>query len=30
LRCLLTQGSQDAHASGLLDRRGVLEVLGVS
>lgn len=28
LRCLLTQQSQDAYASGLLDRRGLLAVLG--
>ena len=28
LRCLLTQDSQDAYASGLLDRRSVLEILG--
>ena len=27
LRCLLTQESQDAYASGLLDRRGLLDVL---
>lgn len=27
LRCLLTQDSQDAYASGLLDRRGLLEIL---
>jgi Lhr-like helicase len=28
LRCLLTQESQDAYASGLLDRRHLLEILG--
>jgi hypothetical protein len=28
LRCLLTQESQDAYASGLLDRRSLLEILG--
>ncbi|MGA3047473.1 MAG: DEAD/DEAH box helicase [Terracidiphilus sp.] len=28
LRCLLTQDSQEAYAAGLLDRRGLLEVLG--
>jgi DEAD/DEAH box helicase domain-containing protein len=27
LRCLLTQESQEAYASGLLDRRGLLEIL---
>jgi DEAD/DEAH box helicase domain-containing protein len=27
LRCLLTQESQDAYASGLLDRRGLLDLL---
>ncbi len=28
LRCLLTQDSQEAYARGLLDRRGLLEMLG--
>jgi DEAD/DEAH box helicase domain-containing protein len=28
LRCLLTQQSQDAYANGLLDRRGLLQILG--
>lgn len=27
LRCLLTQDSQKAYATGLLDRRGLLEIL---
>jgi len=30
LRCLLTQESQEAYATGLLDRRGLLEILGGS
>jgi hypothetical protein len=29
LRCLLTQESQEAYAAGLLDRRGLLDLLAV-